>query len=1052
MPPSYVPNDAENIEDYGAQEGIDSASVGESNVDAILDACAASSGSNVYIPAGEYYVADQSSTNLGVIQANLSQYYGLSVYGAGPTESFLTLSSEQATTENNKQIFRYSNGPHGTVEFRGWTMDGNLHNIEWNSDGDGKLQEALQFSATSADADHFIMEDFRCRNIHNEGFSISEDMDLTVQRCTFVDIGIGRTNDMDGSSINHMFTDSPDTGYEFVFEDCEFRLTSGNVIDPLAGSVGGEIRFKNCWCSGIGDALIKEKGMDSIVIDNLYFEANTPELEDRLNQASIDARRHGRSLIRQISGVDGKLSTITLNNVYATDMLDMFFQIGGSSSTHHWQVNGGDEGPLVIDGHNYEDVYPHSIRCDDGSMTFDFGDMSVHGNVHASRIFDARHDTFDGHIENLHWDDHDELGQLGSLTLGNNNEGGAPFTADVPEQHEVGIDAEDEPGPDPDPDPDPQVYHLFGESDAADWDDSQGESGVHHEQPDGTDWASADTVEMGLPSDPEFEGGNVVAHYGMGESDGDVLHEISETIADGSYINNPALGAASGPLGFQAPSFDATDETYATTNHSFAPETGEVGVVVVFRKDSWSGSWGKFVSDFDGSGTSIDLTRHSDNNAVAWASGDNRVEGTTDVADGEWHWLSASVSSDGDYELYIDNTVEATDTFTAPDLSLGGDAGISALPDGERLEESDIASVLILDGPLTATDRDYIHETYFGGTADYWTSTHSADAGSDTLTLETSTSIPQGAGITVTLYQDVDGAGGGEETDALGNPYDHSETISLTSGDGVEHTVEGFVDTDGEDTWWLHVEFSADDEDVTTEAPKLHSYDVYGRSALFDDWELRWHSEESDWAVIEEASNEGDAMLELDSDIEARTALSLAETGTDVYDADVVTLVSIPEDNDPYGAWCRTHLRGSGFAGSESSYYSEIHLTDELVVGRYLNGTVEQLRSVSFDYEPGTWLMTRFRADGEDLRYRVWEYGESEPDEWDIEVSDDNIDTGGWVGLGGFSADRQLFDYVSIGVDGARALVEPPRPVQPQRTSAGVISSHNGVIQTITDQ
>lgn len=99
-------------------------------------------------------------------------------------------------------------------------------------------------------------------------------------------------------------------------------------------------------------------------------------------------------------------------------------------------------------------------------------------------------------------------------------------------------------------------------STASDWDAAQDETGVHHEQPTGTDWAASDTVEKGYPTSDEG-GSALVAYYPCDEDSGTAANDVSGN-GHGLTINGPTVGQ-SGISGTTCYGFDGTDDVVSAS-------------------------------------------------------------------------------------------------------------------------------------------------------------------------------------------------------------------------------------------------------------------------------------------------------------------------------------------------------------------------------------------------------------------------------------------------------------------------------------------------------
>jgi len=104
----------------------------------------------------------------------------------------------------------------------------------------------------------------------------------------------------------------------------------------------------------------------------------------------------------------------------------------------------------------------------------------------------------------------------------------------------------------------------------------------------------------------------------------------------------------------------------------------------------------------------------------------------------------------------------------------------------------------------------------------------------------------------------------------------------------------------------------------------------------------------------------------------------------------------------------------------ESGYFCELYAdTDtgdtEFRLAKHDSGGYALLGSIDYEWSANTYYYMKIRADGENIKAKIWEEGESEPEEWDIEVVDDEWNKG-LVGIGNFNnqGDRYI-DWISFG-------------------------------------
>jgi hypothetical protein len=176
-----------------------------------------------------------------------------------------------------------------------------------------------------------------------------------------------------------------------------------------------------------------------------------------------------------------------------------------------------------------------------------------------------------------------------------------------------------------------------------------------------------------------------------------------------------------------------------------------------------------------------------------------------------------------------------------------------------------------------------------------------------------------------------------------------------------------------------------------------------------------------------------------------RHLLAWEDIGVVEGDVEVATLLRQPETTRPELTTTRfqVHVHASGAAGAINSYSVDDRGID--------NGGVRLRRSLDHSQstlgsnanEPFTtqvWHNVVLQRRGDTVRTKIWPYFTEEPDEWTVEATDTNLDSG-WVGVGYFG-DRmtQEFAWFSVGTGGQDAerapagiegIPEPQVPVAP---------------------
>lgn len=119
----------------------------------------------------------------------------------------------------------------------------------------------------------------------------------------------------------------------------------------------------------------------------------------------------------------------------------------------------------------------------------------------------------------------------------------------------------------------------------------------------------------------------------------------------------------------------------------------------------------------------------------------------------------------------------------------------------------------------------------------------------------------------------------------------------------------------------------------------------------------------------------------------------------------------------------RLVLRAQGGAGSENGYSLDLR-NGQIRIWRWLNGSGVRLGEfVDIGWQTNAWYWMRFRAEGNQLKGKVWQDGEPEPSSWTIERQDSSVPGAGRIGIGNYSTGgSRWFDYIAVATGGGTAL------------------------------
>jgi hypothetical protein len=281
------------------------------------------------------------------------------------------------------------------------------------------------------------------------------------------------------------------------------------------------------------------------------------------------------------------------------------------------------------------------------------------------------------------------------------------------------------------------------------------------------------------------------------------------------------------------------------------------------------------------------------------------------------------------------------------------------------------------------------------------------------------------------LYAESNTSGYISELQASGN------ADSITNRGSIDIQSQGnnpIMDIDGVPTASEVGAFTGSDITDTEE-----TYRTDFRSATVGEqpegWSREWATAAGEFNIADQGTL-GGSSLSLSADTAAPRGLRWTAPG-EAADVELHALVTVPEFDADTNGYARLYARGSGTSGNESAYFSTVR-NGAFAVRGYDNGDMNQFWSGGSP-AAGQRYLVRFRVEGTDLRLKFWEYGTTEPGDWDATVTDSSLSSTGWAGIGADSSAMQYWDAVTVGTGGLDA---------PLIRSLGVIQSEGGLIQS----
>ena len=195
------------------------------------------------------------------------------------------------------------------------------------------------------------------------------------------------------------------------------------------------------------------------------------------------------------------------------------------------------------------------------------------------------------------------------------------------------------------------------------------------------------------------------------------------------------------------------------------------------------------------------------------------------------------------------------------------------------------------------------------------------------------------------------------------------------------------------------------------------------------DWTGRWNTSGETWAVREKSLNTKGKCLEHTRTTTLRRLLSWNDIDSDSDRDNSEILVRFRTNTVTVTEQFSCVLRGSGTAGAEEAYIFHQPSATAVRISRLVGGTITTIASLTVPVlTANQWYTIRFRVNSTDLKAKMWNshYDGEEPAAWDIETTDANISSNGWVGIGNTaSLGTRDWDDIAVATNGGTAEFSP---------------------------
>ena len=262
---------------------------------------------------------------------------------------------------------------------------------------------------------------------------------------------------------------------------------------------------------------------------------------------------------------------------------------------------------------------------------------------------------------------------------------------------------------------------TFSESTASDWDTQQSEEGVHHEQPAGTDWATADTIEKGYAADATGWSMPSPAHYWpLAESSGSTANDVVGA-SDATYQGGPAL-AQVGILGKNAINCDGVDD-YIDYGEPIVLDNGGWTFNIWVNFDTLPSTTNdQYIFTYENGSTSDDVYLYGDDtDEFASYTGGTRAAHATTITTGDWYMCTARYQTDGSYHTFINGADKTSNAEPiSPADTTNGYQTFKNPSGGRAWGDGSLCHSMLWDSALTDAQISTLYDVATSTSA-YWT-------------------------------------------------------------------------------------------------------------------------------------------------------------------------------------------------------------------------------------------------------------------------------------------------------------------------------------------
>jgi len=364
---------------------------------------------------------------------------------------------------------------------------------------------------------------------------------------------------------------------------------------------------------------------------------------------------------------------------------------------------------------------------------------------------------------------------------------------------------------------------------AADHDGAIARQGVRHIDNANVDVVGAGTVEKGYSLSDEG-GSALAAYWPLDETSGTTANDVSGNGNDGTI--NGAAQNQNGVLTTPAYGFDGTDDFVGVQDAdelSLWASGSESTVSMWFRVDASvdpDSINAKIINKANEWGLVLQSQSNSSGQFAPRVNlfGDNNLDEVSDSLDvGVWYHYAVTLDEPNDeVRTYIDGAKIATTPSTDVSANSTSNLEIGSGSGGQFLHGL-LDECRLYNRKFTDAEIGDLYDAAVNTSEIWYERTDTGD--STSLDLTTTTTIPAGASVTVTVYEDVgnDDSGPNSVTDPSGatHNYENSASVTLSGGTNESNTLTGFDGGGSTNAYIVQVELDGDGSDPTLDSPQF---------------------------------------------------------------------------------------------------------------------------------------------------------------------------------------------------------------------------------------